>query len=101
MVPTWNIPPDARPDGGADHAGPTRRVQSTRRICRGNGSLAAPDEGTRAPAAVALAAPAELLEHVLGEANPPKTKPLLRLLIDELRVNSRAEILQRRRMQRR
>jgi hypothetical protein len=55
---------------------------------------------TRATA-VALAAPAELLEHVLGEADPQKTKPLLRLLIDELRVNSRAEILQRRRMQRR
>jgi hypothetical protein len=37
MVPTWNVPPDARPDGAADHAGPARRVQSTRRICRGNG----------------------------------------------------------------
>jgi hypothetical protein len=36
---------------------------------------------------------ADLLEDVLAEANPQKTEPLLRLLIDELRVNSRAEIL--------
>ena len=37
--------------------------------------------------------PLVLLEDVIAEANPQKTKPLLRLLIDELRVNSRAEIL--------
>ena len=36
---------------------------------------------------------ADLLEHVIAEANPQKTKPLLHLLIDELRVNSRTEIL--------
>jgi len=50
-------------------------------------------EGTQAPTAADLAATADLLEEVLAEADPQKTKPLLRLLIDELRVNSRAEIL--------
>ncbi len=56
-------------------------------------SLAAPDEGTHAPTPADLAANANLLEEVLAEADPQKAKPLLRLLIDELRVNGRAEIL--------
>ncbi|HLY94123.1 MAG TPA: hypothetical protein VKP14_04680 [Gaiellaceae bacterium] len=41
-----------------------------------------------------LAEVADLIEEVIADANPQKTKPLLRLLIDELRVNGRAEILQ-------
>jgi site-specific DNA recombinase len=53
-------------------------------------SLQTPDEGTHAATAAGLA---DLLEDVLNEANPQKTKPLLRLLIDELRVNGRAEVL--------
>ena len=56
-------------------------------------SLAAPVEGTHAATPAELAEVADLLEDVLDEANPQKTKPLLRLLIDGLRVNSRAEIL--------
>jgi site-specific DNA recombinase len=56
-------------------------------------SLAAPVEGTHAATPADLAAVADLLEDVLAEADPQKTKPLLRLLIDELQVNSRAEIL--------
>jgi site-specific DNA recombinase len=56
-------------------------------------ALAAPHEATHAPTPALVAEVADLLEDVLAEANPPKTKPLLRLLIDELRVNSRAEIL--------
>ena len=46
-----------------------------------------------APAAAALAAIADQLESVIAEAEPQKAKALLRLLIDELRVNSCAEIL--------
>jgi hypothetical protein len=40
-----------------------------------------------------LAEVADLVEEVIAEADPQKTKPLLQLLIDGLRVNSRAEIL--------
>ncbi len=56
-------------------------------------SLQAPDEGTHSATAADLAEVADLLEGVLAEADPQKAKPLLRLLIDELRVNGRAEIL--------
>jgi site-specific DNA recombinase len=56
-------------------------------------SLAAPQEAAHAPAAADLAEIADVLEAVATEGDPPKTKALLRLLIDELRVNSRAEIL--------
>ena len=55
-------------------------------------SLQAPDEATRALTAAELAAVANHLETVIAETDPQKAKALLRLLIDELRVNSRAEI---------
>jgi site-specific DNA recombinase len=48
---------------------------------------------TQAPTAADLQAVAHQLEEVLTEAEPQKSKALLRLLIQELRVNSRAEIL--------
>jgi hypothetical protein len=40
-----------------------------------------------------LAEIADVLETVCAEGDPRKAKALLNLLIDELRVNSRAEIL--------
>lgn len=46
-----------------------------------------------APPAADVASVADLLEYVSAEADPQKSKALLRLLIDELRVNGRAEIL--------
>jgi site-specific DNA recombinase len=55
-------------------------------------SLQAPHEGTHAPTAAELADVADQLEHVIAEANPQCAKALLRLLIEELRVNSRREI---------
>jgi hypothetical protein len=51
----------------------------------------APHEATRAPTAPDLAAVADELERVI--AKPQKAKALLRLLIEELRVNGRKEIL--------
>jgi site-specific DNA recombinase len=56
-------------------------------------SLQTPDEATRALTAAELAPVAVHLEAVIAEADPKKAKALLRLLIDELRVNGRAEIL--------
>lgn len=56
-------------------------------------SLAAPHEAAHAPTAADVAEIANVLEAVASEGDPPKTKALLELLIDELRVNSRAEIL--------
>jgi site-specific DNA recombinase len=56
-------------------------------------SLAAPHAANDAPTAADVAAVADLLEEVIAEADPQKAKALLRLLIDDLRVNSRAEIL--------
>jgi site-specific DNA recombinase len=56
-------------------------------------ALAAPDEATHAATPALVAEVADLLESVLDEGDPQKAKALLRLLIDELRVNSRAEIL--------
>ena len=44
------------------------------------------------PTAADLAAVADHLEHVIAEADPQRAKALLRLLIKELHVNSRAEI---------
>ncbi len=58
----------------------------------GANSRSAPHKATQAPTAAELAA-ADQLEHVIAQAEPLKAKPLLRLLIDELRVNGRAEIL--------
>jgi site-specific DNA recombinase len=55
-------------------------------------SASAPHEAGQAPTAAELAAVAEELERVIAEAEPQKAKALLRLLIEELRVN-RAEIL--------
>ncbi len=55
-------------------------------------SLCAPDEAAQAPTAAELAAVADQLEEVIAEAEPQKAKALLRLLIEELRVNGRAEI---------
>ena len=56
-------------------------------------ALAAPDEAAHAPTAAHVAEVADLLEAVVEEGDPQKAKALLRLLIDELRVNGRAEIL--------
>jgi site-specific DNA recombinase len=55
--------------------------------------LEAPHAANSAPTAADVAEVANLIEAVLADANPQETKPLLHLLIDELRVNSRAEIL--------
>jgi site-specific DNA recombinase len=55
-------------------------------------SLSTPDEAGQAPTPVDLAAVADQLERVIAEGEPPKTKALLRLLIEELRVNGRAQI---------
>gem|GEM_PF-2785962 len=56
-------------------------------------SLQAPDEAAHAPTAADLAEIADAIEAVSTEGDPQKAKALLRLLIDELRVNGRAEIL--------
>jgi len=56
-------------------------------------ALAAPDEATHAATPALVAEVADLLESVLDDGDPQKAKALLRLLIDELRVNGRAEIL--------
>lgn len=56
-------------------------------------SLQAPHEAGDAPTAADLAAVGDELEHVIAEAEPQKAKALLRVLIQELRVNGRAEIL--------
>lgn len=53
-------------------------------------ALAAPHEAAHAPTAADLA---DVLEAVGFEGDPRKPKALLQLLIEELRVNSRAEIL--------
>ena len=56
-------------------------------------SLPPPHKATPAPTAADLAAVADELERVIAEAEPQRAKALLRPLIDELRVNGRAEIL--------
>jgi exonuclease VII small subunit len=56
-------------------------------------SLAAPLEAAHAPTSADVAEIADVLEAVASEGDPRKAKVLLQLLIDELRVNSRAEIL--------
>jgi site-specific DNA recombinase len=56
-------------------------------------SLEAPHEATHSPTAADFAAIADDLEDIIAEADPQKAKALLRLLIEELRVNGRAEIL--------
>lgn len=55
-------------------------------------SPATPDEAGHGPMRADLAAVADQLEHLLAEGEPQKTKALLRLLIQELRVNGRAQI---------
>jgi site-specific DNA recombinase len=55
-------------------------------------SLSTPDEPGRGPTPADLAAVADQLEHVIAEGEPQKTKALLRLLIQELRVDGRAHI---------
>ena len=56
-------------------------------------SIQAPHEAAHAATPADLAEIADVLETVCAEGNPRKAKALLNLLIDELRVNSRAEIL--------
>jgi len=51
----------------------------------------APDEGTDAPTAAELAAIANHLDQLVAKAEPQQAKALLRHLIAELKVNSRAE----------
>jgi exonuclease VII small subunit len=53
----------------------------------------APHEAAHTPIAADLAQIADIIETVTTEGDPPKTKALLRLLIEERRVTSRAEIL--------
>jgi site-specific DNA recombinase len=55
-------------------------------------SLSKPDEAGRGPTPADLAAVADQLERVIAEGEPQKTKALLRLLIEELRVDGRAQI---------
>jgi site-specific DNA recombinase len=50
------------------------------------------DEARHGPTPADLAAVADQLERVLAEGEPQKTKALLRLLIQELRVDGRARI---------
>jgi len=56
-------------------------------------TLSAPVQAAHAPTAADLAEIADALEAVTAEGDPQKAKALLQLLIDELRVNSRAEVL--------
>ncbi len=51
-----------------------------------------PDEAGRAPTPADLADVADQLEHVIAEGEPQKAKALLRLLIEELRVDGRARV---------
>jgi len=51
------------------------------------------DEATHAPTAAELATIADQLDQLVAEAAPQKAKALLRLLIQELRVNGRAQII--------
>ncbi len=55
-------------------------------------SLSTPDEAGRGPTPADLAAVADQLERVIAEGEPQKTKALLRLLIEELRVKGRTQI---------
>jgi site-specific DNA recombinase len=55
-------------------------------------SLSTPDEAGRGPTPADLAAIADRLERGIAEGEPQKTKALLRLLIQELRVDGRARI---------
>ncbi len=55
-------------------------------------SLASRDEAGHAPTPADLAAIADHLERVLADGEPQQTKALLRLLIQELRVDGRAQI---------
>lgn len=51
-----------------------------------------PDNAGRGPTPADLAAVADQLERGIAEGEPPRTKALLRLLIEELRVDGRAQI---------
>jgi hypothetical protein len=50
------------------------------------------DEAAHAPTAADLAATANQLEGVIADGEPEQTKALLRILIAELRVNSKTDI---------
>jgi hypothetical protein len=50
------------------------------------------DETAHAPTAADLAATADQLEGVIADGEPEQTKALLRILIAELRVNSKTDI---------
>jgi site-specific DNA recombinase len=51
-----------------------------------------PEQAAQAPTPADLAAVADQLEDAIAEGEPQKTKALLRLLIQELRVDGRAQI---------
>jgi site-specific DNA recombinase len=55
-------------------------------------SFSTPEEAGHGPTPADLAAVADQLESVIAEGEPPKAKALLRLLIQELRVDGRAQI---------
>jgi site-specific DNA recombinase len=52
-----------------------------------------PHDATQVPTTAEPAAVADELDRVIADAEPQKAKALLRLVIEELRVNGRAEIL--------
>ncbi len=55
-------------------------------------SLSTPEEAGRGATPADLAAVADQLERVIADGEPQKAKALLRLLIEELRVDGRAQI---------
>jgi hypothetical protein len=69
------------------------------RVLRSDGPLARiwqpinRPEADMAPDGADLKAVADQLEHTIAEAGPKQAKALLRLLIKDLRVNGRSEIL--------
>ena len=56
-------------------------------------TLSTPQAGTQPPTAADLAAIADQLERVVTDGEPQQAKALIRELVAELRVNSKAEIL--------
>jgi hypothetical protein len=67
----------------------SRDQEAPRRL---GGDLHPSNGKSSAPTAAELAAVADHLETVIAEADPQKATARLQLLIEELRVNSRAEL---------
>jgi hypothetical protein len=71
----------------------SRRASTTSTPRRPNSPSRGQTTPDRRPHRPELGAVADELERVIAEAEPKKAKALLRVLIEELRVNGRAEIL--------